>query len=57
MSRITLKTYKATFAGGVIKTVQGRYAAHAWAWAQHCHPDLVIKQLDLVETTESEQEP
>lgn len=40
-----------------MKTVQGRYAAHAWAWAQHCHPDLVIKQLDLVETTESEQEP
>lgn len=57
MSKTVLKLFKVTFAGGITKTVKGRYAAHALAWAQHCNPGLEVLSLEQIETAETEQEP
>lgn len=57
MNALPLKAYRVAFAGGITKTVKGRYAAHALAWAQHCNPGLKVLSLEQIETAETEQEP
>ena len=43
-----LNSYKVVFQDGRIERVYGKWAAHAWANAQHIWPDRQICELVLV---------
>ena len=58
MNPKNLNIYSVTFENGMVKSVYGFWASHAWFVAQQLFPDRTIKSLELkspdIETHENQ---